>query len=366
MIRNVILDWSGTLVDDLPAVWRATNHVFKQAGVPELTVDEFRSEFCLPFKRFYERYVSHIALPQLEEWFHGHFREVQHLARELPHAREFLLYCREQNMRTFLLSTVHRDHFAAQSAATGFDQFLEHPYIEVWDKRTKILEILEKHGLNADETVFIGDMQHDIETAKYGGIHSCAVLTGYNRLDQLRASEPELIVEHLGELQEILERDRLELKSPNGRLAAVSDLQPVVTVGALIFDQENRVLMIRTQKWSHLWGIPGGKIKSGESSIGALRREIKEETNLEITDIEFVLVQDCIHSKEFYRDAHFVLLNYTCWCEGQPTVKLNEEAQEFRWTGIDEALTMKLNQPTRALIDAVKRGQGNRLAAADG
>ena len=60
--------------------------------------------------------------------------------------------------------------------------------------------------------------------------------------------------------------------------------------------------------------------------MDALRREIKEETNLDVTDIEFVLVQDCIHSKEFYRDAHFVLLNYTCRCAGQkPRVKLNDE-----------------------------------------
>ena len=90
--------------------------------------------------------------------------------------------------------------------------------------------------------------------------------------------------------------------------------------------------MIRTHKWSNKWGIPGGKIKWGETSEAALRREIKEETDLKVTDIEFVLVQDCIHSKEFYRDAHFVLLNYTCRCAGKnPRVKLNDEGQEFRW-----------------------------------
>jgi len=33
---------------------------------------------------------------------------------------------------------------------------------------------------------------------------------------------------------------------------------------------------------SNLWGIPGGKIKWGELSEDALRREIKEETDLEI------------------------------------------------------------------------------------
>ena len=204
MIRNIIFDWSGTLVDDLPAVWQATNYVFKQAGVAELTLDQFRAEFCLPFKHFYQRYVPHVSLPQLEEWFHSHFKEVQHLARELPHAREFLRFCRERGLRTFLLSTIHRDHFAAQSAATGFDRFLDHPYIEVWDKRTKILELLQKHGLNPDETLFVGDMQHDMETARCGGVYSCAVLTGYNRLDQLLASRPDLIVEHLGELRAVL------------------------------------------------------------------------------------------------------------------------------------------------------------------
>ena len=50
-----------------------------------------------------------------------------------------------------------------------------------------------------------------------------------------------------------------------------------------------------------------------------------KKTDLDVTDLRFVLVQDCIHSKEFYRDAHFLLLNYTCRCAGQPAVKLNEE-----------------------------------------
>ena len=128
---------------------------------------------------------------------------------------------------------------------------------------------------------------------------------------------------------------------------------PIATVGALIFNAAGQALMIRTRKWSHLWGIPGGKIKFGERSDDALRREIKEETALEIDEIQFVFVQDCIHSKEFYRDAHFVLLNYTCRCVGDPRVQLNDEAQEFRWVNLPDALPMELNQPTRILIETV-------------
>ena len=90
MIRNIIFAWSGTLVNDLHAVWAATNHVLSQAGIAELTIERFRAEFCLPFTGFYERYTPHIAMSQLEEWFHGHFRQAQESVEPLPHAREFL------------------------------------------------------------------------------------------------------------------------------------------------------------------------------------------------------------------------------------------------------------------------------------
>jgi hypothetical protein len=71
-----------------------------------------------------------------------------------------------------------------------------------------------------------------------------------------------------------------------------------------------------------------------------------------VTDIQFVLVQDCIHSKEFYHDAHFVLLNYTCRATGKPDVKLNHEAQEFQWVTLADAKKLKLNRPTKVLLEA--------------
>jgi phosphoglycolate phosphatase len=349
MIRNVIFDWSGTLVDDLPAVWEATNYVLTQAERPEMTLEQFRSEFCLPFTIFYDRHTPHVPLPQLESWFHSRFREVQGSVCALPHALEFLEFCRASSLRTFLLSTVHRDHFAVQSAVTGFGPYLDKPYVNVWDKRQKIHEILKENGLAAQETLFVGDMQHDIETARHGGVHSCAVLTGYNTLEQLRVAEPDLIVEHLRELREVLQQNAFHLK-PQQAEGFEESHPPIATVGALIGNATGEVLMVRTDKWSNLWGIPGGKIKWGEPAVEALRREIAEETGLAVRDIEFVLVQDCIHSKEFYRDAHFVLLNYTCRCAGEPAVKLNDEAREFRWVTPTQALELPLNQPTRKLL----------------
>src|SRR6266567_2417783 len=77
VIRNIIFDWSGTLVDDLPAVWKATNYVLTQAERAEMSLEQFRAEFCLPFTIFYDRHVPHVPLPQLEHWFHSRFKQVQ-------------------------------------------------------------------------------------------------------------------------------------------------------------------------------------------------------------------------------------------------------------------------------------------------
>ena len=352
VIRNIIFDWSGTLVDDLPAVLKASNFVLAQAGKPEMSLDTFRAEFSLPFKKFYDRHTPEVPMTQLESWFHASFKDAQTSVIELPHARAFLKFCRAKKFRTFLLSTVHADYFKEQCRVTGFDAFLDKPYTDVWDKRKKIHEILAENDLRADETLFIGDMEHDIETAKHGGVHSCAVLTGYNTLEQLREAKPDLIVEHLSELRGLLEQNDFNLKPLIKKLE--ESQPPLATVGALIFNFKNEVLMIRTHKWSNKWGIPGGKIKWGETSEAALRREILEETGLKISDIKFVLVQDCIRSKEFYRDAHFVLLNYTCRCTAKnPRVILNDEGREFRWLKLAGAKEIKLNRPTKILIREV-------------
>jgi phosphoglycolate phosphatase len=351
MIRNIIFDWSGTLVDDLPAVFKATNHVLAQSGKPEMTMDTFRSEFRLPFSLFYERHTPQVPMPQLEDWFHSHFSQNAGMVHELPHAREFLTFCKSRGLRTFVLSTVHPDYFKAQSEAAKFAEFFEKIYAGVHDKSKKIHDLLHENGLAPEETLFIGDMEHDIDTAHHGGTRSCAVLTGYNTLNQLRAAHPDLIVEHLGELQCLLERQGMSMDPP----ASLPTPMPVVTVGGLIFNDQGQVLMVQTHKWSNLWGIPGGKTKWGEQSEDALRRELKEETDLDIDRIEFVLVQDCIRSKEFYRDAHFVLLNYTCHCVRNRVVKLNEEAHDHRWLTPDQALGLPLNQPTRTLLLAVMK-----------
>ena len=339
MFRNLIFDWSGTLVDDLGPVIEATNAVLGKYDVPALDREQFRRAFRLPYREFYAEFLPHIPLEELEAHFRPAFDAAVTPVTVLPHAREKLEWCATLGIRCFVLTSMDTLAFERQMDDFGFRKHFEATYSGVLDKRDIIHRILETHHLDPGETAFVGDMTHDVETARHGGISSIAVLTGYNHAEILATVRPDITVPDLGVLRTLLNRRR-------------SVSRPIATVGALIHDGNGRILTVRTHKWGNRWGIPGGKIERGESSTAALQREILEETALTLTDVHFVLVQDSIDSPEFLRPEHFILLNYLARATTTHVI-LNDEAEEFRWLTPSQALALDLNQATRTLITEV-------------
>lgn len=209
-IRHLILDWSGTLVNDLPPVWQTTNHVLRHFGLPEMSLEEFRREFCLPIRHFYRTRLPAIPQQRLEAVFLREFHRVHEQITLLPHTLEFLEYCRVSGLSVFIASTVDPVTYERQARRLGVDRYITRPYIGIADKTEQIHHILEENRLAPPATLFVGDMEHDIAAGKAGGVRTCAVLTGYNLLDKLQAAGPDWICEHLGELQERLQQHGVE------------------------------------------------------------------------------------------------------------------------------------------------------------
>ena len=76
--------------------------------------------------------------------------------------------------------------------------------------------------------------------------------------------------------------------------------RPLIMVGAtlLMVDQQQRLLMMKRTD-NGCWGVPGGALEPGENLEQALQRETKEETGLDVQDLELFGVYS--GSGQFYR-----------------------------------------------------------------
>ena len=124
---------------------------------------------------------------------------------------------------------------------------------------------------------------------------------------------------------------------------------PEPTVGALIFDPEGRLFLMRSHKWAGKYVVPGGHVELGETLEAALRREVAEETGLTISDITFVCVQEFVYDPAFWLPRHFIFFDYACRTD-MTQVRLNDEAEEYMWVTIDEALGLPIEPYTEKAI----------------
>lgn len=137
---------------------------------------------------------------------------------------------------------------------------------------------------------------------------------------------------------------------------------PEPTVGALIINAEGKLFLTRSHKWRDGWVVPGGHVELGERMEEALRREVKEETGLEIYDIQFLMYQELVYDEAFWERRHFISFDYQCRTDMEE-VRLNSEAQEYQWVTAEEALELPLDQYTRRAIEKYMERQGSPQGA---
>ncbi|GAB3665462.1 NUDIX hydrolase [Echinicola sediminis] len=121
----------------------------------------------------------------------------------------------------------------------------------------------------------------------------------------------------------------------------MNSIYPEPTVGAVIFNLENKILLCRSPKWNNQYVIPGGHIEKGEKMEEALLREVKEETGLDVYELKLVSIQESVNSEHFSEKRHFIFIDYTCRTDSSEVV-LNDEADEYVWAKPEEILSYDL------------------------
>ena len=112
----------------------------------------------------------------------------------------------------------------------------------------------------------------------------------------------------------------------NWRHYILEDMDTEQVRKAVLINDEDRVLILRSsdknEKHAGEWDLPGGHIQEGEGDIEGLKREVKEETGLDIASPEMVLDDG---RKKFYKTSQY-----------RGTIELSDEHTEYKWVTIEE------------------------------
>ncbi len=125
---------------------------------------------------------------------------------------------------------------------------------------------------------------------------------------------------------------------------------PEPIVGAFIFNTKGELFLMKSHKWSDMYVIPGGHIEIGEYMNDALKREVKEETGLDIYDPTFICFWEFMEGEEFHKKKHMIFFNFSVKTEGKD-VTLNDEGEEYLWINPKESLKLPLNKHTRMTLE---------------
>jgi len=130
----------------------------------------------------------------------------------------------------------------------------------------------------------------------------------------------------------------------------------MVAVGAVVRDGEGRVLLVkhvpeRKSFWEGKWICPGGRLNPGESIEEGIRREVKEETGLDIELTAQLLPFETIVKREGRLELHVIYLDYLArWTGGE--LRVGSDVGEARWvaSGELERIWDQVHQDTKRLL----------------
>ncbi len=137
--------------------------------------------------------------------------------------------------------------------------------------------------------------------------------------------------------------------------------RPVVGVGGVVIHR-NRALLIRRghHPLKGEWSIPGGTVELGEELAQAVRRELKEETGLNVEPLDILAVFDRIQHAGGRIRYHFVIVDYLCRLK-DGRLAPGSDVIAARWVRRHELTRFALSEKaTEVVLDAFRRFKKRR------
>lgn len=214
-IKTVIFDLDGTLLDTLEDLTDSVNHTLLAFHMPTRDISEIRQFLGNGIRRLMMRVVPDgESNPDFEAAF-AEFRRYYDIhcndkTKPYEGILELIDALKRNNIQTAVVSnkvdsavqTLKKRYFPQIVAAVGDREGLHRK-----PAPDSVFLAMEAYHAKREETVYVGDSEVDIETAKNAGIKCVSVLWGFRDRQQLLESGAKILIERPSELLELIENE---------------------------------------------------------------------------------------------------------------------------------------------------------------
>lgn len=197
IIKHIIFDWNGTLIDDIGLAVEGVNKVRETQSLPAIDRQFYREQFGFPIRNFYEKIgidFELLSFDKLVELYLGLFNKGIKSCALHNGVTDLLDWIRGAGLSVSVLSASQQDTLEENLVHAGLSEHIDHVFGLVGTEAEGKLDLARRLdtelGHPGTRALMIGDTDHDIEVARLCGWRMACVSHGHQSAERLTALHP--------------------------------------------------------------------------------------------------------------------------------------------------------------------------------
>lgn len=209
---SLLFDLDGTLTDSKDGIINSVLYSLQRLGIYNISQETLISFIGPPLRESFTKSLglshqdSELAVQYYREYYMDKGMYENSVYEGIP---ELLTFCKKESI-TLYVATAKPEHYAGKiiehfNLDSYFKDICGCTLDATRDNKTAVIGyVLQKHGLYTDNTIMIGDREHDINGAHSHNVRSIAVGYGYGTRKELQDCNPSYYAVTVKELQQLI------------------------------------------------------------------------------------------------------------------------------------------------------------------
>ena len=200
MIKHIIFDFNGTIINDVDLCLNLLNDILIKQGSTTISLERYKEVFKFPIKQYYIDAGVDFTKDSFEDLavdFINKYQPASFKCGLFDGTVETIKYLREKGIKTYILSASEKNNLLEQCNVYGlcdlFDAILGIDNIHAGGKVEIAIEYMKKANIDPNEVLFIGDTLHDYEVSKAIGSHCYLVSCGHQAVSLLKKANVKIL-----------------------------------------------------------------------------------------------------------------------------------------------------------------------------